>query len=101
MLSVKQGGIKYHFKVFGMTRPEIELRSPGPLANTLTAGPMSHIPNFKQNIFLIPPTSKDDAQINFERNNCLLIYPNGTHFNITQREHLYNQKNVVPARNVT
>ena len=28
------------FKVFGMTRPGIEPRSPGPLANTLTAGPM-------------------------------------------------------------
>ena len=37
MLSVKQGGIKYHFWVFGMTRPGIEPRSPGPLANTLTA----------------------------------------------------------------
>ena len=30
------------FKVFGMTRPGIEPRSPGPLANTLTAGPMSY-----------------------------------------------------------
>ena len=29
------------FKVFGMTRPGIEPRYPGPLANTLTAGPMS------------------------------------------------------------
>ena len=29
------------FKVFGMTRPGIEPRSPGPLPNTLTAGPMS------------------------------------------------------------
>ena len=28
------------FKVFGMTRPGIEPRSPGPLANTLTAGPI-------------------------------------------------------------
>ena len=27
------------FKVFGMTRPGIEPRSPGPLANTLTDGP--------------------------------------------------------------
>ena len=42
MQSVKQGGIKYHFFwVFGMTRPGIEPRSPGPLANTLTARPMS------------------------------------------------------------
>ena len=36
MLSVKQGGIKYCFGVFGMTQPRIELRSPEPLANTLT-----------------------------------------------------------------
>ena len=33
------------FKVFGMTRPGIEPRSPGPLANTLTAGPMSRLYN--------------------------------------------------------
>ena len=42
-LSVKQGGIKYHFKVFGMIRPGIEPRSPGPLANTLPTRPMSAI----------------------------------------------------------
>ena len=41
MLSVKQGGIKYRFWVFGMTQPGIEPRSPRPLANTLTARPMS------------------------------------------------------------
>ena len=41
MLSVKQGGIKYHFWVFGMTRPGIEPRFPGPLANTLTIMPIS------------------------------------------------------------
>ena len=35
MLSVKQGGIKYHFWVFGMNRPGIEPRTPGLLANTL------------------------------------------------------------------
>ena len=34
ILSVKQGGIKYHFLSFGMTRPEIEHRCPGPLVNT-------------------------------------------------------------------
>ena len=28
LLSVKQGGIKYYFKVFGMTRPGIEPRYP-------------------------------------------------------------------------
>ena len=31
MLSVRQGDIKYHFLVFGMTRPEIEPQSPVPL----------------------------------------------------------------------
>ena len=36
MLSVKQGGIKYHFWVFGMIRPVIEPRSPGPLAKHST-----------------------------------------------------------------
>ena len=35
LLSVKQGGIKYHFWVFGMTLPGIEPVSPGSLANTL------------------------------------------------------------------
>ena len=36
MLSVKQGDIKYHFfLVFGMHRPGIEPRSPGPLTNAL------------------------------------------------------------------
>ena len=39
MLSVKQGAINY-FWIFGMTRPRIELRSPGPLANTLLIRPM-------------------------------------------------------------
>ena len=33
MLSVKQGGIKYHF---GMTQPGIEPQSPESLADTLT-----------------------------------------------------------------
>ena len=37
----KQGGIKYHFWVFGMTRPGIELRSPGSLAKTLLMRPSS------------------------------------------------------------
>ncbi len=37
MMGVKQGDIKYHFLVFGMTQPGIEPHSPGPLANTLTA----------------------------------------------------------------
>ena len=42
MLSVKQAIIEYHFWVFGMTRPGIEPRSPGPLANTLLIRPMAH-----------------------------------------------------------
>ena len=43
LLSVKQGGIKYHFGVFGVTRPGIEYRSSGPLANTLTIMPISQV----------------------------------------------------------
>ena len=35
MLTVKQGGVKNHFWVFGTNRPGIEPRSPGPLANNL------------------------------------------------------------------
>ena len=35
MQSIKWGGIKYHFWVFGMTRPGTGPRSPGSLANTL------------------------------------------------------------------
>ena len=35
LLTIKQGGIKDHFWVFGMTRLRIELRSSGPVANTL------------------------------------------------------------------
>ena len=35
VLSAKQVGIRYHFWVLGITRPGIEPRSPGPLANTL------------------------------------------------------------------
>ena len=41
MQSVKQGGIKYHFGVFGMTQPGIEPRSPGPLANILLIRPIA------------------------------------------------------------
>ena len=45
MLSVNQGGIKYHFWVFGMTRPGIEPRSPGSLANTLLIIPIAQLIN--------------------------------------------------------
>ena len=40
MQIVKQGGIKYHFLVFGMTPLGIEPRSPGPMANTLLIRPI-------------------------------------------------------------
>ena len=40
MLSVKRGGIKYHFWVFGMTRLGIESRFPRTLVNTLTIMPI-------------------------------------------------------------
>ena len=39
MLPVKQGRIKYYLWVFGMTRPGIEPRWPGPLANNLIIRP--------------------------------------------------------------
>ena len=40
-LSVKQGGIEYHFWVFGMTQPGIEPRSLGPLVNTVLIRPVA------------------------------------------------------------
>ena len=40
MLIVKQRGIKYPFRVFGMTRPGIEIRYPGPFTNTLHTRPI-------------------------------------------------------------
>ena len=36
MMSVKQGGINWHFWVFGITQARIEPRRSGPLGNTLT-----------------------------------------------------------------
>ena len=36
LLSAKQRGINYHFKVFDMTRPGVEPRSPGPLGEHST-----------------------------------------------------------------
>ena len=44
-LSAKQCGIKYHFWVFGMTRPKIEPLSPRLLANTLLIRPMTQLTN--------------------------------------------------------
>ena len=55
MLSVRQGGIKYHFWVFGMTRPEIEPKCPGPLANTLTIMPMSELIYRNHHHHHVPP----------------------------------------------
>ena len=40
ILNDKQVGIKYPFRVFGMTRPGIERCSPGVLANSLTILPI-------------------------------------------------------------
>ena len=40
MSGVKQGDIKYNFWVSSMTRLGIELRSRGPLSNTLTTIPI-------------------------------------------------------------
>ena len=46
MMSVKQGGIKYHFLIFGMTQPAIE-----PQANTLPSRPMGRFYTYKQFYF--------------------------------------------------
>ena len=40
MMTIKQGGVKYHFWVFGMTWLGIEPQSSGPLENTLLIRPM-------------------------------------------------------------
>ena len=47
LLSVKHEGIKYHFKVFCMTRPGIKTRSPGPLRNTLPMRTMTRSSKLK------------------------------------------------------
>ena len=49
------------FKVFGMTRPGIEPRSPGPLANTLTAGAL----NNQQYAIKLNPTNQAFLYIGF------------------------------------
>ena len=41
LYGAKQGSIKYHFWVFGMTQPGIEPWSPGALVNTLLIRPMA------------------------------------------------------------
>ena len=43
MVRVKQGGMKYHFLIFGMTGPGIEPRSPEPFVNTLPTRPMGRL----------------------------------------------------------
>ena len=51
--------------------------------------------------FSVQAATKNGAYISFEHNNCLLIYPNGAVFNVTQRGCLYYLKNIVSARNAT
>ena len=74
------------FKVFGMTRPGIEPRSPGPLANTLTAGPMSSLP-FKTIRELVHSCSQcnrfsDTGVYCIYCKNCKLKYIGGTSRNL-------------------
>ena len=47
--SVEQGGIKYHFRVFGMIRPRIKSRSLELLSNTLTILPMGQLKEQNKN----------------------------------------------------
>ena len=58
MLSVKQGGIEYHFCVFGMTHSQIEHQSLGPLVNTLTIMPMSWCLYIKRALESLIPNKK-------------------------------------------
>ena len=60
MMSIKQEIIKYHFWVFGMTRPGIKARFPGVLTNTLPNKlkeylnePETTYPGFTERIFRI------------------------------------------------
>ena len=39
---------------------------------------------FKQNIFLVQAVTKNGVYLGFECDNCQLIYPNGTVFNIRE-----------------
>ena len=65
MLSFKQRGIKYHYWVFGMTRPEIEPLSPGPLANSGLFVILTNV-KFNFNIFfrIMHLTAKGDRFYN-------------------------------------
>ncbi len=47
------------FKVFGMTRPGIEPRSPGPLADTLPTRPMSH----KKHVFTVQKSVTKETEV--------------------------------------
>ena len=64
MLSVKKVGIKYNFWVFGKTWPEIEPRSPGPLANSSYFGGWGEPTPYARDtvkIFLSSPTEQSDT----------------------------------------
>ena len=64
LLSVKQRGIKYYFKVFGMTRPGIKPRSLGPLANTLSTRSMSCQLTHTHKMPKTPPTTPSCVFLN-------------------------------------
>ena len=64
MLSVKQVGIKYPFKVFGMTQSGIERRSPGPLVNTLPTGAVM----YENTWYLINVEKKQNSRNGYTKN---------------------------------
>ena len=52
------------FKVFGMTRPGIESKFPGPLANTLPTGPMSRLYSSIKTDFVYHPALGGEVILN-------------------------------------
>ena len=88
MLIAKQAGIEYHFWVVSMTRPGIEPRSPGPLANTKQISSNS----FKNEI-----TNKSFMYINLNVNKQmtdvkLLLLHNNTWNHLTVCKQMINCK---------
>ena len=91
---LKQGGIKYHFWIFGLTRLWTEPRSPGPFANSLTTMPNVYNQVLNQAWFVTKLSLQNDMNILFR----------GVHFfwtalQRTFRAHfLWRQNDSVPDR---
>ena len=75
MLSAKQGASSTIFWVFGITRPEIESRSPGPLANTILIRLLARLKDKYSSGF---PCETDFSEKDFS----VIDYPDVTDYNI-------------------